>query len=217
MMKKYKAVLFDMDGTTLDSLQDLTDAVNNTMNHFGFSEHTREECASFLGNGARYLIEHACPEGSDIDKVLEYYIPYYEKHCLDKTCPFDGMSELMDALKKDGFKLAIISNKPNGATKELADRFFGDLLDYSVGESEKVKRKPSPDAVLDAINEFGLEKEDCVYIGDTEVDINTAVNAGIDCIAVTWGFRTPEQLVDSGATVFAHDCGELYSLLTGQN
>lgn len=210
----YKYVFFDMDGTVLDTLQDLTDAVNHTLRQYGYPEISRVQCAANLGNGARVLLTRSAPAEADIDEMLKSYMPYYNAHCLDKTVPFEGIPELMHALKDRNVRMAIISNKPDAATRELAAQFFGDLLDFAVGESEAVKKKPDPSLVNAAIREFGAEREDCVYIGDTEVDIKTAKNACIDCIAVTWGFRTEQELIDSGATVLAKNADELLKLLT---
>lgn len=210
----YKYVFFDMDGTVLDTLQDLTDAVNHVLLQFGYPPISMQQCAANLGNGARVLLTKSAPEGADIDSMLKDYLPYYNAHCLDKTAPYAGIPELMRKLKDKNIRMAIISNKPDAATRELAAKFFGSLLDFAVGESAKIKRKPDPAALNAAIGEFGAEREDCVYIGDTEVDIITAENAGIDCIAVTWGFRTEPELLDSGATVLAKNAEELYELLT---
>lgn len=210
----YKYVFFDMDGTVLDTLQDLTDAVNHVLLQYGYPPISTQQCAANLGNGARVLLSRSAPEGADVDSMLEDYLPYYNAHCLDKTAPFPGILELMHKLKDKNIRMAIISNKPDAATKELAAQFFEGLLDFAVGESETIKRKPDPSALNAAISEFGAERADCVYIGDTEVDITTAKNAGTDCIAVTWGFRTEAELLDSGATVLAGTAEELYKLLT---
>lgn len=210
----YKYVFFDMDGTVLDTLQDLTDAVNHVLLQYGYPPISTQQCAANLGNGARVLLSRSAPEGADVDSMLEDYLPYYNAHCLDKTAPFPGILELMHKLKEKNIRMAIISNKPDAATKELAAQFFEGLLDFAVGESETIKRKPDPSALNAAISEFGAERADCVYIGDTEVDITTAKNAGTDCIAVTWGFRTEAELLDSGATILAGTAEELYKLLT---
>ncbi len=206
----YKYVLFDMDGTVLDTIQDLTDAVNYTLRRFRYPEITTDDCKYALGNGARHLLEVSTPPGADIEALLEVYLPYYKDHCLIKTAPYPGIMELMEKLKSAGITMAVISNKPDAATRELADRFFSGLLDFAVGESETVKRKPNPDAVLAAIRNFNAAPEDCVYVGDTEVDIRTAENAGIHCITVGWGFRTRQDLFDAGATEFVSDAEDLY-------
>ena len=213
---KYKAVLFDMDGTTLNTLGDLTDAVNHTMRTFGLPELDENRCAHLLGNGARHLIRGAVPEnitGEEFEKTLAFYVDYYDSHCRIKTAPYDGVIDAMNALKTQGIRMAVISNKPDGAVQQLSEEFFTGLLDISVGESERVRRKPNPDAVLWSISSLGLEKQDCVYVGDTEVDLKTAENAGIDSIAVTWGFRSVEELQAAGAKTIVSSASELLEKL----
>ena len=216
---RYKAVLFDMDGTVLDTLGDLTNAVNHSLSVFSMPEHSRIEVANFLGNGARYLIEHAVPAGTDpalTEKVLAYYSPWYNTHCAILTAPYPGIVPMMEALKQAGVKQAVISNKQDCAVKPLAAQHFPGLLDFAVGESATVRRKPNPDAVLAALKEMGVSREEAIYVGDTEVDIETAKNAQLDCAVVSWGFRTVEQLrrVWSGR-IFA-SAGELQAFLLGQ-
>lgn len=197
-MKKY--VLFDMDGTVLDTLQDLHDSINYSLAHFGYPQITIQESAANLGNGAVYLMQHSAPEGLSEEKLtelLDFYKPWYEKHCRIKTGPFPGIPELMEDLKSRGIRLAVVSNKPHGAAKELADEFFGDILDYAQGEESSVRRKPAPDMVWAAMKALGASPEESVYVGDTEVDIQTAAAAGIDEITVTWGFRSRESLVSA--------------------
>lgn len=194
---RYKAVLFDMDGTVLNTLGDLTSAVNHSLSVFSMPERSTEEVAGFLGNGAKYLIEHAVPDGTSPDlaeEVLRYYSPWYSAHCQILTAPYPGIVPMMEALKAAGIKQAVISNKQDAAVKPLALQHFPGLLDFAVGESETVRRKPNPDAVLTALREMGIAPADAIYVGDTEVDIETAKNAGIDCAVVSWGFRSPEQL-----------------------
>ena len=208
----YKAVLFDMDGTVLDTLTDLAAAANTALRQFGLPEVTREKVRASLGNGASFLI-HACvPEGTDeafVQEVLAWYKPWYDAHCCVLTEPYPGIPELMERLRERGMKLAIISNKADPAVQELAERFFPGLLETAVGESETVRRKPDPDAVLAAAAQMGLAVADCVYVGDTEVDLATARNANMDCLTVSWGFRSEAQLFAAGATSIAHTAEEL--------
>ena len=202
-MMKYKAVLFDMDGTVLDTLSDLTDAMNHTLREFGMPEITRERAAAALGNGAARYLAGAVPEGTPEElqrEMLSVYAPWYDAHCQIKTAPYRGIPELLARLKAAGVGLAVISNKQDTAVRQLAAEHFAGLMDFAVGESAAVRRKPNPDAVLSAMRELGAERAECIYVGDTEVDLATAVNAGIDCAAVTWGFRTREQLITAGAT-----------------
>ena len=147
------------------------------------------------------------------EQVLAYYLPWYEAHCRVETRPYDGILPLMERLCGQGLRLAIISNKPDPAVQELAEAFFPGVLEVAVGESAAVRRKPDPDAVLHAAEQMGLKASDCVYVGDTEVDIQTARNAGMDCITVTWGFRDEDQLLAAGAQYVAHDTAELEALL----
>lgn len=216
---KYKAVLYDMDGTVLDTLADLTDAVNHSLSHFALPETTPRNVRSALGNGAARLIAACVPAGTDpalAEELLEYYKPYYAAHCNEKTAPYPGIIELMQRLKQAGVKQAVISNKPDNAVRPLADAFFPGLLEFAVGESETVRRKPCPDAVNAAVAAMGLEKAECVYIGDTEVDVLTARNAALDCIAVAWGFRDEEELEAVGAKTIVHTADELYAALTAE-
>ena len=215
---RYKAVLFDMDGTVLDTLDDLADSVNRSLREFGLPEVSRFQVGQSLGNGAKYLIRHCLPEGSDealCERVLSFYKPWYDAHCRIKTKPYDGILQLMETLRADGVSQAIISNKPDSAVQELAEAFFPGLMDVVIGESPAVKRKPSPDTVLAAARQMGLMASDCVYIGDTEVDLETARNAGMDCIPVSWGFRTEEQLYAAGAEEIIRSPEELKKKLLG--
>ena len=215
---RYKAVLFDMDGTVLDTLDDLADSVNRSLREFGLPEVSRFQVGQSLGNGAKYLIRHCLPEGSDealCEQVLSFYKPWYDAHCLIKTKPYDGILQLMETLRADGVSQAIISNKPDSAVQELAEAFFPGLMDVVIGESPAVKRKPSPDTVLAAASQMGLMASDCVYIGDTEVDLETARNAVMDCIPVSWGFRTEEQLRAAGAEEIIRSPEELKKKLLG--
>ena len=209
---RYKAVLFDMDGTVLDTLGDLTNAVNHTLSVFGFPTLSRREAAGFLGNGAAWLIAHAVPEGTDPEKtaeVLRAYQPWYDSHCAIETAPYPGILALMEALKAAGVRQAVVSNKQDSAVQLLAEQHFPGLLDSAVGESATVRRKPNPDAVLAALSHMGVGTEDAVYVGDTEVDMQTAKNAHLPCAVVGWGFRTDEELRAQGAKRIFHSADEL--------
>ncbi len=213
---KYKAVLYDMDGTVLDTLADLTDAVNVSLRRFGLPEQPAMHVRDVLGNGARRLIMGCLPENTDektVDAVLEFYKPYYDAHCREKTAPYPGITELMQRLRDAGVKQAVVSNKPDGAVKELAELFFGGLIESAVGESETVRLKPCPDAVLAAAKLMGVSKDECVYVGDSEVDIETARRAGMDCISVAWGFRDEDMLRAEGASCIVHSAEELFEAL----
>ncbi len=213
---KYKAVLYDMDGTVLDTLDDLTDAVNAALRRFGFAAQPRSHVRKALGNGARRLIMGCLPENVDpaaAEAVLEFYKPYYDAHCREKTAPYPGITALMQRLRDAGVKQAVVSNKPDSAVKELAELFFHGLIESAVGESETVRLKPCPDAVLAAAKLMGVSKDECVYVGDSEVDIETARNAGMDCISVAWGFRNEDMLRAEGASLIVHNADELFEAL----
>ena len=212
----YSTVLFDMGGTVLNTLDDLRDAVNHTLVSFGMPERTLGEIGHFLGNGARHLIERSVPDGTSpemTEAVLAAYLPYYKAHCSVKTAPYPGIIDLMRRLKAAGVRSAIVSNKPDAATRELSQKIFGDLIDFTIGEKADIRRKPAPDMVLEAIRELNAERSECVYIGDTEVDLETAGNSGIDCISVTYGFRNEEELTAAGAKVFARSAEELEKII----
>ncbi len=209
---EYRAVLWDMDGTVLDTLEDLWAAVNVSLRRFGLPEVSLDRVRMGLGNGAAHLISCCAPEERR-EEVLGFYKPWYDAHCNLRTRPYEGILPLMERLKAAGIRQALISNKPDPAVRELARFYFPDLLETAVGESEGVRRKPEPDAVLYAVEQMGLAAGDCVYVGDTEVDLETARRAGMDCIAVTWGFRSREQLLNAGATCLADTAEELEKLL----
>lgn len=213
---RYKAVLFDMDGTVLDTLADLTNAVNHTLADYGMPLLEQRQVAACLGNGARYLLSRAVPAGTPeklLNEMLLAYQPWYDSHCAILTAPYPGILPLMRALREAGVKQAVISNKQDSAVRQLAARHFPGLLETAVGESAAVRRKPNPDAVLAALREMGVEKADAVYVGDTEVDLRTAENAGLACAAVGWGFRTEAELLDAGADRVFHSAGELQAWL----
>lgn len=196
-MKRYKAVIFDLDGTLLNTLEDLTDAVNHVMRQFNYPEHTIEEIRSFVGNGIKLLIERSLPDGKDnpeFDKVFSEFKSYYTSHCQIKTRPYDGIMELISSLKEQGYKLAIVSNKNQSAVTELNNIYFSDYISTAIGEKEGVRKKPAPDTVIKALNELGISSDDAVYVGDSDVDRETAKNSDMDCISVTWGFRDRKLL-----------------------
>ena len=199
---RYRAVLFDMDGTVLDTLGDLANAINHILVEYHMPIRSLSEVAHFLGNGAAWLVDHAVSAGTPEAlrrEMLSVYQPWYDSHCAILTAPYPGILSLMEALRAAGVKQAVISNKQDSAVRMLAAQHFPGLLETAVGESATVRRKPNPDAVLAALDAMGVEKRDAVYVGDTEVDIETAKNAGLDCAVVGWGFRTEEELHAAGA------------------
>lgn len=213
---KYKITVFDMDGTILNTLDDLKDSLNFTLDHFGYPKRTLEEVRRFVGNGIMKLIERGVPASTSEEKIKEaysFFIEYYSAHCADKTKPYTGITELLKKLRKDGIKTAVVSNKADIAVKELCDKYFKGLFDISIGEREGVRRKPAPDSVNEVLNQLGFSREEAVYIGDSDVDVETAKNADMVCIGVEWGFRDRELLIEKGADYIVSDTEELYKLL----
>lgn len=205
-----KAVIFDLDGTLLDTLGDLTDAVNHILTTYGFPKRSEAEVRSYLGNGARELVRLALPGAaseSELDKYLEEYKAYYNAHSRIKTKPYDGVIELLRHLRECGVMTAVVSNKPDPAVGILCKEYFGDLLDMSLGDRADIERKPSAEPVKYAMKK--LECDRAIYVGDSEVDVMTAKNAGIPCVSLTWGFRDKEALEECGATRFANNSDEL--------
>ncbi|MBQ1244267.1 MAG: HAD-IA family hydrolase [Clostridia bacterium] len=217
-MKKYDTVIFDLDGTLLNTLEDLTDSVNYVLKKYSCPQKTIKEVCSYVGNGIRLLIERAVPNGAEnplFEDMLKDFLAYYEIHCNDKTAPYEGVVELLRTLKKKGYKLAIVSNKFDSAVKDLAKLYFSDTISVAIGESEGVRKKPAPDTVIKALGELGSDKNTSIFIGDSEVDFETSKNSGLDCISVLWGFRTKEFLSSLGATVFAETPDEVLSIIEG--
>ena len=213
---RYKYVLFDLDGTILDTLDDLHAAANAALRECGYPERTKGEVRRFVGNGIRKLIERAVPSGTseeDIVRTHEAFTAYYSVHCKDKTKPYAGIPELVRGLKENGIASAVISNKADYAVKALCEEYFEGLFELSVGEREGIRKKPAPDSVLEAMRVMGAKSSETVYIGDSDVDIMTAKNAGIDCIGVSYGFRGREFLESHGAEVIADTVEELRGLL----
>ncbi len=213
-----KAVLYDMDGTVLDTLEDLKNAVNAAMEAFGRPQLTLEQVRRYVGNGSRRLIELALGEGTpdaEIARVLDWYKPWYDAHCRIFTRPYPGILPMMERLKAAGIRQAIVSNKPDSAVRALAAEFFPGLAEQAIGERERegVRRKPWPDMLDAARARMGLARGDCLYVGDSEVDILTAANAGLRCVSVTWGFRSREELLRAGAEVLADTPEELAELV----
>lgn len=216
---KYDTIIFDLDGTLLNTLEDLMDAVNYALGQFGYPERTLPEIRNFVGNGARKLIERSLPDGTaaDIDGILQVFRAYYSLHCEDKTSAYEGVAELLKQLADEGFKLAIVSNKPDSAVKDLNRAWFSGYVQAAAGEKEGIRRKPAPDMVENALAELGSSKSRAVYVGDSEVDIQTAANAGLNCISVAWGFRDVEFLRKNGAAVIANTPAEVYDIMKAYN
>lgn len=213
---KHSTVLFDFDGTLLYTIPDLADAVNFALEKYGYQGHDYATIQSFVGNGVRLLVSRALPEGEDnpdFPAVFSSFNEYYDAHCVDKTAPYDGIMQALAALSDAGVKMAIVTNKYQQAAEELRERFFGRYIPIIEGDIDGRERKPDPAPVMAAIKALGVEKKDCIYVGDTEVDMRTAANSGIDFCAVAWGYRSPEQLEALGIKTIARDPGELISLI----
>lgn len=212
-----KAVIFDLDGTLLHTLPDIFDHVNITLKHFGYPERTEKEVMAFIGCGARNLIKCSLPEGLSEERVSEchdYYNKAYTGSNSPKTKLFDGIKEVVKNLKERGYKVAILTNKPQETTDNVHQRYMSDMgFDKVVGQSKSVKVKPDPTAAQAILKEFGVEPNNCYFVGDGETDVLTSLNLKSKGIAVLWGYRSKEQLKEAGATVFANEPKDLISLI----
>ena len=198
---KYSVLLFDLDGTLLDTLTDLHLAVNHALRAFSYPERTYDEVRLFVGNGIKKLIERAVPAGTseeDTARVLDAFRAFYAEHSRDNTAPYPGVDDALRRLADDGYRMAIISNKVDFAVKELSREFFSAHISVAIGDREGKNKKPAPDSLFEAMAELGVTKEDCLYIGDYDVDVETAKNAGIPCIGCAWGFRGRAFLREHG-------------------
>ncbi len=216
---KYTTVIFDLDGTLLDTLEDLMDAVNFVLGQHGYPLRTLQEIRRFVGNGAKKLMERSLPEGADtpqFDALLASFREYYNMHCEDKTHAYDGVPELMQQLQDAGCKLAIVSNKPDSAVQDLNKAYFCGYVEEAIGDQEGIRRKPEKDMVEYALAKLGSSKQEAVYVGDSEVDIQTAKNAGLACISVAWGFRDVAFLQESGADIIAETPQQVYEIIMGK-
>ena len=212
LTKRY--AIFDLDGTLLDTLDDLTDSMNYMLGKHNFPLRTRNEVRNFVGNGVRKLVERAIPteykaDDEFIDKFYNDFSLYYNSHSDVKTSPYPGTLDMLDKLLHSGFDIAIVSNKIDSAVKSLSTKFFGERIKSAIGEKPSIRHKPEPDMVFMAMEEMGADKENSIYIGDSEVDIQTAKNAGIPCISVLWGFKDRKFLEDSGAMAIVESMEEL--------
>lgn len=200
-------ILFDLDGTLLNTLDDLMDAVNHTMEVFGYPRHSREEVRRFVGNGAGQLLRLSVPQGQDWQAPLEEFQRFYKAHCQVKTAPYPGIPEALAALGK--FPIAIVSNKPDAAVKKLCAQYFPGI--YAQGEHPGCSRKPSPDMVRIAMEHIGVDR--CIYVGDSEVDVLTAHNAAVPCLSVLWGFRDRAEIQAAGESRFCETPAQMPAML----
>lgn len=213
---RYKLAIFDLDGTILDTLEDLADAVNYALKEHGYPQRTIEEVRRFVGNGIRKLIERAVPTGltdEEISGVHQTFSAYYQEHCADKTRPYEGILPLLEHLREAGCLTAVVSNKADVAVQPLCQQYYEGLFDYAVGEREGIRRKPAPDAVQEVLRRLQIDAGEAVYIGDSEVDIQTAANAGLESIIVTWGFRDRAYLESQGGQRFVDRSEEIAEII----
>ena len=214
-----KACIFDLDGTLTDTLDSLVYSVNETLKEMDLTEISRKQCQAFVGNGARKLLEDSLDAAGDdghtrIEEAMEIYKRIFDVNCTYQVKPYDGIMGLLGKLKERSIKTAVLSNKPHGQTMKVVREVIGEeWMDWAQGQQENVARKPDPEAVYSILERFGVQKEEALYIGDSEVDIKTGNNAGLTTIGVTWGFRSREQLVEAGALNLIDKAGELLNFL----
>lgn len=213
-----KAVIFDLDGTLLNTLEDLTDSTNFSLRYFGFKEKSIDEVRRFVGSGVSKLIERCIPKGKsnpDFEKCLEVFKKHYAQNMFNKTKPYDGIIELLSDLKTKKIKTAVVSNKFDDAVKGLCEKYFDGLIDFCAGENEKegIRKKPSPDTVLKVLKDFKISYDEAIYVGDSEVDIATANNSKMECVSVLWGFKDKDFLLNNGAKILISEPDEIFKYL----
>ncbi len=209
-------VIFDLDGTLLNTLDDLADSVNYALHSLGYPERTVDEVRMMVGNSVIYLIEKALPEGTDkarFDRCLSIFEAHYKENMRNKTAPYNLVMQMLSDVKASGYKMAVVSNKPDVFTKELVSELFGEYIPLAIGRSDDMPRKPAPDMVLYAIKQLGSDKSTTVYVGDSEVDVVTSKNAGLPCVGCLWGFRDRETLENEGADYLISSPSELVETL----
>ncbi len=215
----YKSVMFDLDGTLLDTIGDITENINRTMSEFGYPLHTRDEARSYINDGALKLIQRALPEGENSEenakRILARYLEIYDEHVNEETVPYDGIKELVARLKEEGFCLSVVSNKPDRHVKLLAEHHFGkDTFDYISGSGLDLPKKPDRECVDRAVKAMGIPYEGLLYVGDSHVDVTTAHNAGLPCAGVTWGFHGKHGFLDKTPDYYIDTPEQLYTLIT---
>lgn len=211
-------VIFDLDGTLLDTLQDLSESVRYVQRQKGCPIHTNEQVKAHVGNGMKVLMNLSFPEAGseeELEDCLNIFKKHYGEHCNDATAPYDGILELLRELNKRHYKLAIVSNKPDFAVKNLNQIYFSEYIQTAIGEKEQegIRRKPAPDTVLESLAQLDSSVEKAVYVGDSEVDVRTAKNCGMDCILCEWGFRDRKTLEEEGAKIFAKKPEDILNIL----
>ena len=213
-----KNVIFDLDGTLLYTLEDLTDSINFSLKKYNYPQKTIDQIRNAVGNGVYKLCERVVPEGQNnplYNEILETFKQNYSNNMFNKTSPYEGIIPLLHDLKSNNYKIAVVSNKFDSAVRDLCTKYFNGLIDFAAGENEQfgIKKKPAPDTVLSVMKEFGATVDDTVYVGDSEVDIQTAQNAKIPCISVTWGFKNYDFLLQNGAKIIVHAPYEIFDTI----
>ena len=211
----YKAVIFDLDGTLLNTLTDLYNSVNHALRTFGFPERTIDEVRRFIGNGVKKLMERSTPDGTSEkvnEECLDCFRAHYLQHMSDNTAPYEGVNELIAKLREKGIRTAVVSNKLHSAVVDLCKDYF-EGIEEAIGVSVEAERKPNPVNVIKVLDTFGITADECIYVGDSEVDVQTAHNADVKCIGVTWGFRDEAELIENGADFIAHNAEEVFKLI----
>ena len=209
-------IIFDLDGTLLYTIEDLTDSTNFALTKLNFPTRTLEEITRFVGNGVRLLIERAVPEGTDnndIEECLNIFKEHYSKNMFNKTKPYPDIIEMLKNMKSQGYKTAVVSNKFDTAVKELCRKYFNELIDTAVGQRKNINKKPAADGVIEVMKELGVNKEQCIFVGDSEVDIQTAENAEIPCLSVVWGYKSIDFLYSNGAETLIYSPEEILELV----
>lgn len=215
-----KVIIFDLDGTLLNTLEDLTDSTNFALESFGYEKRSIDEVRNFVGNGVAKLIERAIPDGvgnKDYEGCLRVFKEHYSKNMYNKTAPYPGIIDMLKTLRQKGYGVAVVSNKFDIAVRALCDKYFSDLIDGAAGENEiaGIKKKPAPDSVYAVVARLGADLVNCIYVGDSEVDIMTAQNSGIPCVSVLWGFKDREFLIAHGAQIIVQTPDEIIKYLAG--
>ena len=214
-----KTIIFDLDGTLLYTLEDLKDSVNFALSKFNYPQKTLPEIKSFVGNGVKILMELSIPNGKNnenFEECLEIFKTHYAQNMFNKTKPYDGIIEMLEKLQKLGFKTAVVSNKFDSATKKLCEKYFTEKIELAIGESENIRKKPAPDSVFKVMEILNSNKNFTYFVGDSEVDIQTAQNANIKCISVTWGYKNEEFLRKNNAEFLANSPKQILEIITSQ-
>lgn len=213
---KYNTIIFDLDGTLLNTLDDIADSVNLMLEREGYPPRTREDVREFIGNGAKNLIKRALPgtvTEQEVTRCLGVYKILYLDNMFQRTAPYAGIDEILRELKSIGVRIGVVSNKPHDATREMCEFYFGGILDAAIGDNPERKKKPAPDNIFEILKLLDSDKVNTLYVGDSEVDMETAKNAGLECVGVTWGYRSEETLTEHGADYIIEEPGQLIHLI----